>query len=489
MHNSIKSNNHSSYLYLLLGFVALFFSNGKWILPVATYLSPIFLIRFLRYRKPGNGFLHLIIAGLISNIFIWKGMIPTSGMFYYILMLMMSIFASLTYLIDRIYYRRIPGIVSTLVFPSVFVLMEFITISTNPSGTFGMLGHTQSSLPLLQILSVTGIYGITFIVMWTASVINWLWDHGFENHNLQKTLWVYAVPVLVITLYGQIRVGRQTNDDTVRIASISIPEDELIQIYEGQPDSINSQLKKSFLNSCHIAAMSGAKIVFGTEGLVNVHSDMENCVLEQAQELAIRDSIYLGLPMLVFFSDASQSLPMNKITWISPEGELLFEYCKTKPTPGEGEYGDGVIHSFDSPYGRIGSAICFDMDFPSLIHQASSMQIDIMAVPGNDWREISPYHTYVASFRAIEQGFSMVRAASWGLSASFNGRGKKLSSLDYYTSDQSILYSDVPTKRQVTVYSIIGDLFAWIVVLFVLAISMYVIVTWKAQKISSLTTE
>jgi len=61
----------------------------------------------------------------------------------------------------------------------------------------------------------------------------------------------------------------------------------------------------------------------------------------------------------------------------SPEGQVLFTYHKAKPTPGEGNYGDGIIKYFDSPYGRISSTICFDMDFPSLISQVNKMNIDI----------------------------------------------------------------------------------------------------------------
>lgn len=476
MQNSSKTKIHSSYFYFLLGFIFLFFSNGRWILPIAAFIAPIFLIRFLRFHKPIKGLLLLVIAGLVSNIFIWKDMMPISGPFYYILMLMMSIFTALTFIIDRIYSQQLKGIVSTLVFPCVYVLMEFITVSTNPSGSYGMLAHTQSSLPFLQLLSITGIWGVTFVILWTASVINWLWDHDFDKHVLRQSLWVYAVPVLIILLYGQIRLAQQTTEDTVRIASISVPKDVLQQIYSEHPDSISGQLTSSFLDNCHIAAQSGAIIVFGTEGIVNVSSDKEGEFVEQAQAIATRDSIYIGLPMLVYPINTSQALPMNKITWISPRGEILFTFCKAKPTPGEGSYGDGVIRYFDSPYGRIGSVICFDMDFPSFIHQVNSMHIDIMTVPGNDWREIAPYHTYVASFRAIEQGFHLVRAASWGLSASFTNKGQVLSSQDYYTSNHAILYSDVPMKGQSTVYSIVGDLFAWLCVLLFITISIYVLI-------------
>lgn len=476
MQNSSKTKTHSSYFYFLLGFIFLFFFNGRWILPIAAFIAPIFLIRFLRFHKPIKGLLFLVIAGFVSNIFIWKDMMPISGPIYYILMLMMSIFTALTFIIDRIYSQQLKGIVSTLVFPCVYVLMEFITVSANPSGSYGMLAHTQSSLPFLQLLSITGIWGVTFVILWTASVINWLWDHDFDKHVLRQSLWVYAVPVLIILLYGQIRLAQQTTEDTVRIASIYIPKDEQQRIYNDSPESINEQINSSFLDYCHIAALSRAKLVFGVESIINLTSDEEGEFIERAKEIAIKDSIYIGLPMLVYPINSSQTLPMTKITWISPQGEILFTYCKAKPTPGEGSYGDGIIRYFDSPYGRIGSAICFDMNFPSLLHQVHSMHIDIMTVPGNDWKEISPYHTYVASFRAIEQGFHLVRAASQGLSASFTNRGQLISSQDYYASNDAILYSDVPMKGESTVYSVVGDVFAWLCILFFISISIFVLI-------------
>lgn len=475
MWSSFKTKVHYSYLYLIVGFVFLFLVNGRWILPIAAFIAPVFLIRFLRYHKPLKGFIFLIIAGLISNIFIWQEMLPVSGVFYYVLMLMMSIFTSLTYIIDRIYSRRLKGFVSTFVFPSAYVLMEYIVVSTNPSGSYGTLAHTQSSLPLLQLTSVTGIWGVSFVIQWTASAINWLWDNGFDTHALRQSLWAYGVPMIIIIVYGQIRLAQEATGDTVRVASINIPKTELWHIYGARPDSINEQINTGFLENCHIAAMSKAKIVFGIEVMINLPSDKEGEYLEKAKAEAVEDSIYIGLPMLVYPSDSPHARPMNKITWISPKGEILFTYFKSNPTQGEGSYGDGMIRYFDSPYGRIASAICFDMDFPSLLHQIHSMHIDLMLVPGNDWKEITPYHTYVASFRALEQGFNLVRAASRGLSASFNYKGQLLSAQNYFATNDVILYSDVPMKGQHTVYSVVGDAFAWLCILFFVSTSIVVL--------------
>ena len=150
-------------------------------------------------------------------------------------------------------------------------------------------------------------------------------------------------------------------------------------------------------------------------------------------------------------------------------------YYKAKPTPGEGSYGDGLLKYFDTPFGKISTSICFDMDFPQLINQLSNKDIDLMLVAGNDFPEITPYHTYVASFRAIEHGFNMVRSASKGFSASFNYKGQLLSSLDFYKTNDLLLYSDVPTEGQKTVYSILGDYFAWACILFVITISGMII--------------
>ena len=475
MWNSIRTKIHSSYLYLLIGFISLFFSNGRWIIPIAAFLAPIFLVRFLRFHKPLKGFLFLIIAGFISNIFIWKGVVPTSGFVYYIMTFMMSLFTALVFLIDRIYSQRLKGIVSTLVLPSAFVLMDYISVSTNPGGTFGALATTQSSLPLLQLISITGIWGITFIILWTASIINWLLDNDFDKCAVRKALWVCAVPLIIIILYGQIRLARESAEDTVKIASMNISKMEIQHIFCDQPDSVNEQINSSFLHNCEIAAMSEAKIVFGNEIMLNLSSDKEDEYIEKAKSVAVKNNIYIGLPMLIYPIENPNARPMNKITWISPRGEILFTYFKAKPTPGEGSYGDGVIRYFDSPYGRISSVICFDMDFLELIHQVNSMNIDIMLVPGNDWKEITPYHTYAASFRAIEQGFNLVRSASRGLSASFNYKGQVLSSQNYFTTQDAIFYSDVPTKGQHTIYAVIGDSFVWVCVLFFVSISIFFI--------------
>lgn len=478
--NKIKINY--SYIYLLIAFVALFFYNGRWIVPLAAFIAPLFIIRFLRLHKPLKGFIFILLVCWISNIFIWEGMMPISGPFYYVLMFMMSLFSSLTYLIDRIYSKKIKGIVSSLIFPATYVLMEYIVILTNPSGSYGTFAHTQSNLTLLQFLSITGVWGVTFFVLWTASVLNWLWDNSFEKDKIFRVLIVYGIPAILILLFGQIRLATGIESNTVRVASVNINEsclykryDALDKIYTNKAwsdfEEISKQINDNFLDDCHKASLSGAKIIFGTESILCLKHTNEKEFLERAKLIAKQDSIFLGLPMQVLVEGFPNELPQIKIIWISPEGKELLTYHKTKPTPGEGSYGDGLLKYFDTPFGRISTSICFDMDFPQLINQISDKNIDIMLVPSNDWPEIAPYHTYVSSFRAIEQGFNLVRATSKGLSASFNYKGQLLASFNYYKTNELIFYTDIPVKGQKTVYASFGDYFAWLSILFLIIIS------------------
>jgi len=482
-----NKNRIISYAYLIIGFIFLIFANGRWILPIATFIAPTFLIRFLRIQKPLKGTLYLLLVLWISNIIIWKGMMPMSGPFYYIVCFMMSLFTSLTYLLDRIFSTKIKGIISTFIFPSLVVILEFIVTSTNPSGSFGSLAHTQSYLPILQIISVTGIWGIIFFITWTASFINWLWDNKFEIMRIQKGIVVYGLTLFVLILFGQIRMNFISKTiDTVRIASVTINKKdakELLAVKDSVMfERISTKLGQRFLQSCEIASQSGAKLVFGQETLLNIKKSKENSFIEKAMKIALKDSIYIGLSLATI---PVKKRAENKIVWISPQGKIISTYYKAKPMYGKRIHGDGKLKYFDTPYGRICSAICFDMDFPDIINQIRNKNIDIMLVPANDWYEISPYHTYVASARAIEHGFNLVRSTGHGLSASFNYKGEVISKLDYFNTSEHMMLTDIPKNGLNTVYSILGNYFAYLCILFLILISILYFRIFSSKEIKN----
>jgi len=61
---------------------------------------------------------------------------------------------------------------SAFAFPALWCLFEFLMIKFSPDGTAGSMSYTQSNfLPVVQIASVTGILGISFLVTLFPSAI------------------------------------------------------------------------------------------------------------------------------------------------------------------------------------------------------------------------------------------------------------------------------------------------------------------------------
>ena len=144
-------------------------------------------------------------------------------------------------------------------------------------------------------------------------------------------------------------------------------------------------------------------------------------------------------------------------------GREAWRYIKAHPVPGSPDApGAKTIPVIDTPFGRVAAAICYDMDFPSLVRQAGRRRADIVLVPAWDWRAIDPLHSAMAACRAVENGFAMVRHSVEGLSLAVDGLGRRLAALDHFQTSRRVMFADVPTRRIRTVYSSVGDGLAWL---------------------------
>jgi len=168
--------------------------------------------------------------------------------------------------------------------------------------------------------------------------------------------------------------------------------------------------------------------------------------------------------MVVLLSHPAQSFfALDESILLDPQGLVLWRYQKAHPVPGEPfPPGDGQVPTVQTPYGRLSTVICFDGDFPGTIRQAGQAGADVLLMPSEDWREIDPYHTQVATFTTIENGFSLVRQTSQGLAITVDYEGNVLAASDYFTSDPQVMVAYVPMQGVHTIYATIGDLFAWL---------------------------
>jgi apolipoprotein N-acyltransferase len=209
-------------------------------------------------------------------------------------------------------------------------------------------------------------------------------------------------------------------------------------------------------------AQAGANVIIWQEAAVPVLQKDEASFIEKARALAQEEKVYLLLGLATLPEGYPEVKADNQAVWITPDGDVKWRYLKGRPVPGEPVVaGDGVIPVDQTGSGVIASVICFDMDHPVYIGQAGRFGTDVMLVPSWDWPDIVPFHTYMASLRGIEYGFSTVRATGDGLSAAFDYQGRMLATADAFTTKQAMV-AHVPTHGVKTIYTVIGDLFAWL---------------------------
>ena len=220
-------------------------------------------------------------------------------------------------------------------------------------------------------------------------------------------------------------------------------------------------------------ARAGAKIIVWSEGAAGVVQEDEAALLAQASAFTRTTGTYLdmGVSELLVHPVQTQSklLPsrfmLDESILVDPSGSVVWRYEKTHPVflgdisvvPGNGQ-----VPTVQTPYGRLSKVICWDADFPSTLRQAGQAGADILLVPGNDPQAVDPYHTQVTTFRAIENGYSLVRQASNSLAMTVDYEGHVLSAADYFTTNHQVMVAYVPMQGVRTIYATIGDLFAWL---------------------------
>ena len=467
--NSKIKSEYWSYIWLVIGFIFLIFSNGIWnIIPIATWLAPVFLIRFLRTQTKIKGLLLFAPVYLAAWIIMLYGIYPGEVEISLVTASAYGIIFILPFLADRLMTPKIKGFLSTLVFPLAWVTIEFI-LSLTPFYSWFALAYTQhDNLVLIQLVSITGIWGISFLITWFASVVNWAWEHEFSLIKIRKGVSLYlSIFIFILLLGGAYLTFLPADSDTVRAAAVtrSFDMDILAKECKGDVPCLQKLFNRSlneFLEDSKQAADAGAKIIVWQENGIAVYRDDEAEFIEHAREFAVQEEVYLVMGMKMLSED--RSVDENKVVLIDPSGHAS-EYLKNHLVAGDNHIlGDGKVLIQDSAYGKLASIICFDTDFPNFVRQAGKANVDLMLIPNHDWEAITPLHARMASFRAIENGFSMIRADYKGLSTAVDYHGNILAQMNDFTTEDRVMIADVPTQGIKTIYSQIGDIFAWLCV-------------------------
>ena len=477
-----------NFIYLFIGGILLLLSWWNPPIPIALWLAPVFLIRFTRSMKPLTGLLMLLLVSYSACLIsIWQRMIPLAPYPFYIDLLITLQFIPtpfLPYLADRLMSPRLKDIPATLVFPLTSIAVEMFNYYILGATTGGIfLEKFFGELPFQQLLSITGQWGLIFLLTWLGPIINLLWERKFNPVSIKGISAVYAILIISVLLFGSARLSFfSSSAPTTKIASITSTIDTTI-LKDSMPsvtarerppqyiiDAIENKIgkiNKELYDETRKAAMAGANIVMWNELATIVDYDREKEFIETYRNLARESKVYIFMCMAVVDPNM-RKMAENLLCIIDPSGTVIARYRKRHLVPmletALFKVTNDPVPIVKTPYGTIAAVICYDGMFHDFVRRAAK-GVDIMLNPSLDWERISPSNSWRFTFRAAENGFSFVRCTGHGLSVAVDYQGSLISSQDYFRSNTRIMFADVPSKGVNTLYTLIGDLFGWICVL------------------------
>jgi len=484
-------NKNLRYLWLILATMLSLFIGGKWNIPLAAWIAPIFIIRFFRDSdKAGRNFLLLWITSAIASIISWHGatffpLAMEAGFF-----LLMAPISLVPYVIDRLYYRRFGSPAwLILVYPIAATAVDFFSSNGSPFGTFGAVAYSQRGfLPIMQIASVTGLWGITFLIASFASLVNHVWERGWKPTRL--SLGFIGILTFILA-FGQVRSLTPTQpQQTAQIAGFSLPAGGLAATMHHLQSGDEAAFRQAVdtlhaqeLDQIRKLADEGADIVVLQESAGMGFSDQVTRLMEDASALAMEKNIYIVLPTF----DLGQSPAENVVHIINPNGDLVLTHIKYGGNEFEGTLkGNGVLQSVDTPYGKLSTVICWDADFPNVIKQAGAQDVDLLFVPSNDWRGVKDIHAGMATFRAVENGMSIFRQTGEGVSLAVDAYGREYNRVDRFQEDAAgftaIQMVQTPIGSVNTLYPVLGDIFGNMMLVALAGLLAGLIGLWLAHK-------
>jgi apolipoprotein N-acyltransferase len=458
---------------LLLGSLLIGFSHGQWLAPLAAWLGPALVLRYARDHSVGRGYL-LVLLGQVLAIFIGFGDFFPAPMGIFIVV-GYGFLLSLPYLADRLLNSRLPGFAATLAYPLAATTLEFVTIHANPMGTWGSTGFTQYGvLPVMQLASLTGMIGITFMMGWFAAVANWVWENRSDPGGLWKGVVAFGSALALVLAFGYARLNLApptATGETVRVAGITaqgldaVSEQTAAQDINPLSPAAQGILQRhweAYFDATEREAATGARVIVWAEASGLVPLPDEAARVAEAQDLARKYGLYLAVPMVTGDPETGTWLD-NKLVLINPSGQVAFEHIKYGGALLEvTRAGDGVLQQEATPFGILSGVICYDMDYPAVIRQTGQKGVGLLLVPSRDWREIDPVHSHMAVFRGVENGMSVVRQVDTGLSIAADAYGRVLAQTDYFGAEDRTMVVQVPTRHVPTIYSMFGSWLEWL---------------------------
>ena len=451
--------------YLSCGLVGQFWFL-LWVAPIPILLLSVrlsgkktFLVSFIAYLIGRLSWLHYLLA-----------VVPLLPAVLFTLLLPL-VFAFIILAVRRIMIIA-PFWISVFAFPVFFSSYEFMLFLLSRDGTAGSIAYSQANcLPLIQIASLTGILGISFLVCFIPSSIACMIIGKKKRKEFNTLLLLFLSIIFATAIFGFIRIAKKPGQNGMSIGMMSINE----KIYReplASPDSLmDLKIANAYAANIAYLANRGANIVLIPEKALDLDRSAVTGIF-------LRAAKFNRVLLIVGCTITEGRQKKNMVVSISPDGQIISRYQKVNLY--EGEVWDGYIpgkeiEMFNWDGLKVGVAICKDLDFQQFIRKYGKANAGILFVPAWDFTLDDWLHSRMAILRGVENGFSIVRNARLGRLTISDCRGKILQDSNCANGNETYLLGRVPwSVNDSTFYARTGDWFGWINLLAAICLLLFI---------------
>lgn len=383
-----------------------------------------------------------------------------------------------------------------LVYPVVWVALELLWPSIFP----WHVGNTQSQwITLIQVAELTGVYGISFLMLWFGAVVHRLvlrlW-HREVLGELKAHLVGFAIVMMLTLCFGWWRTGQ---------VAAYVAERPSLRIALIQPGG-----KSPWIESCRKLSREIENppdlLCWPESAVPEIYKQGENDLRVTPNTSLSSSNRRRPLPQprshLLFgatsLAPVAGETPLFYVSALlaDTEEQVVGRYHKRSLVPfGEfipGERWIPALHGF-SAFGvrfipgpshvpleipglaRLGVLICYEDIVPEMARASVANGANVLINITNDsWFGKShalQQHLRLAVFRAVENKRYLLRSTSTGATAVISPTGEIIDQLPPY--EPAALVASVQPVEIRTFYTLAGNVFAWACCLAVVAMAWH----------------
>lgn len=357
---------------------------------------------------------------------------------------------------DLSFWRR------RLFFAGCFFAGEFLRGHVLTGFPWNLTGYAWPFESILQVCSVIGIYGLTFITILTAAfLLSRCW-------KIQAVLLVCWVAILI---WGNNRIDtyqKQTADSKYAF-NVRLVQPSISQTDKWDRQKFWKHIDRLIALS-ELPAERPLSFIIWPEASVTTYLDEHPDLMKiVSHSLSKQTHLIAGAPR------RHEHNIYNSLFVLNHEGKILRVYDKTHLTP-FGEYiplpsilpFKKLTHGFSDFSSGSGlevikidklpafvPLICYEAIHPGYVMPTKKESIPrwLLNITNDAWfgRSIGPHqHFKIVRIRSIEEGLPMVRVANNGISAVIDSCGQVIQKLD--TDDIGIIDEQIPSAFASTFY-------------------------------------